>query len=303
MTATTARANAFLRVPHRIVQDPRFELIYDDDAALATWLRMTLQADASWPVPAVLPQIAPSIIEALTGAGLIELAPHGTFRVPDQDAERSKIVEAAAGAGLSSVKRAVRDDHGHFAPRTNTTPTAVGEPCPTAVGEPVQRPSNGPSNGHPTTKTETETKVPVPVAGAAPSKGWGDGTWGPEWQPLRVAFEARGFRKPPTPRQREMLWPIVSARPRDAGRWAEEAPAELRSGTPGAANELIGYVLTQWDAFRAARRDGPKTAPPAPSVVARIISDRAKAAPPDSPGAAALRVAMTTTFGTSQSPA
>ncbi len=78
---------------------------------------------------------------------------------------------------------------------------------------------------------ESRWHVPVDHAGFG---------WGPSWQPLSEAWYGRGFRKPPTEKQRELLWPIVDARPNDAAKW-------LRSAPPGSAPfEAVKYVIGKW---------------------------------------------------------
>lgn len=99
--------------------------------------------------------------------------------------------------------------------------------------------------------------LPVPSLPSVPTKGtdtrasaW-DG-YGPEWDAFKVATEGRGFRKPPTPKQRAILWPIVEARPADAARWASETPGDVKFSV------VVGHILKAWDAFRAST---PETRP------------------------------------------
>ena len=40
-------------------------------------------------------------------------------------------------------------------------------------------------------------------------------------------MEERGLRLPPTDAQREILWPIVDARPNDVANWIREVPLTL----------------------------------------------------------------------------
>ena len=104
MSRITARENAYVRVPHGLTQDPRFEGVFGDDHRLAWWLRMLLQADTCWPALAPLPRVPRKIADALANAGLIELLPLGTFRVPGMDADRSKRVAAGRTGGLASAQ-------------------------------------------------------------------------------------------------------------------------------------------------------------------------------------------------------
>jgi hypothetical protein len=48
----TGDKDPYVRVYSRIIDDPKFETVYDDDARLACWLRLLILADATWPTPA-----------------------------------------------------------------------------------------------------------------------------------------------------------------------------------------------------------------------------------------------------------
>jgi hypothetical protein len=89
--ATPAR---YVRVYHTILDDERFREVYDDDHALALWLRLLLLADAIWPMPAHLPHgHRRAALARLVKAGLIELVDGGRYRVHGLDAERARRIE------------------------------------------------------------------------------------------------------------------------------------------------------------------------------------------------------------------
>lgn len=93
----------YVRVYYRVRTDERFTKVYDDDRALATWLRMLLDADAVWPAPASLPRRArASCVKLLVDAGLVELLPGDHFRIHGLDRERERRAGAAKAAGLAS---------------------------------------------------------------------------------------------------------------------------------------------------------------------------------------------------------
>lgn len=69
------------------------------------------------------------------------------------------------------------------------------------------------------------------------------------WLPFKRAWLARGLRRPPSPKQRDLLWSIADARPNDLGRWVREAPKN------GPSTAIITYVLTQWHALAVAALD------------------------------------------------
>jgi hypothetical protein len=85
----------YVRVYQSIVEDPKFVGIVDDDHHLATWLRMLMAADASWPLASPLPAKARrASIKALTEAGIIDVT-GPRFRIHGLDAERGRRSEKA----------------------------------------------------------------------------------------------------------------------------------------------------------------------------------------------------------------
>jgi hypothetical protein len=92
----------YVRVYYSIIDDWRFAHVYSDDAALAAWLRMLLDADALWPASASLPKrLSARVLRILTDSGLIEVT--GTrFRVHGLDTERKRRSEVGRAGGLAS---------------------------------------------------------------------------------------------------------------------------------------------------------------------------------------------------------
>lgn len=79
-----------------ILTDPKFEGIYEDDRAYATWGRMLFAAEGAWPAPADIPRSAhPKTVALLASRGLIDLLPGHRFRMHGLDAERSRRRNAA----------------------------------------------------------------------------------------------------------------------------------------------------------------------------------------------------------------
>jgi hypothetical protein len=91
----------YARVYHEIVDDPRFERIYGNDAALGTWLRMLLVADAVYPQSAPMPR-RNSSVTLLLRVGLIEERPNNRYAVHGLQAERER---RAASSRIGAVKR------------------------------------------------------------------------------------------------------------------------------------------------------------------------------------------------------
>lgn len=90
----------------------------------------------------------------------------------------------------------------------------------------------------------TNSSLPVNNNGVETGDAW-EG-WDPKWTAVREALEGRGFRLPPTIRQREMLWPIVDARPNDVAAWVTSAPAGTK------ASDVFAFVLRKWQTVAAA---------------------------------------------------
>ena len=97
--------------------------------------------------------------------------------------------------------------------------------------------------------------------------------FGPEWEPFRAAWSRRGFRKPPTPKQREAIWPAVDARPTGIVKWIDDAPGRK-------SNEVLGYIFAQWKAFKADAASSAEAAD-------RAAADRHRREPRETAGASA----------------
>lgn len=92
----TAAKDPYVRVFYRIIDDPKFATVYDDDTRLATWLRLLLTADATYPAPAPLPHgINRKALEELVRVGLVDIGTGHRYRMHGMTAVR----EAAAEQG------------------------------------------------------------------------------------------------------------------------------------------------------------------------------------------------------------
>lgn len=95
----SAAKDPYVKVYYRIADDDRFETIYNNDAHLATWLRLLILADGTWPASAPLPQwCKKASLNALVGAGLVELGTGYRYRIHGMDAERSRTAQHASRA-------------------------------------------------------------------------------------------------------------------------------------------------------------------------------------------------------------
>ena len=92
----TAQDDPYVRVYYRIIDDPKFADVYDDDRALALWLRLLLHADAMYPAPAMLPPaFNKKALDKLVRAGLVDVGTGYRFRIHGLQVERDRRAEAA----------------------------------------------------------------------------------------------------------------------------------------------------------------------------------------------------------------
>jgi 5-methylcytosine-specific restriction endonuclease McrA len=95
----TAPRRPYSRVYWSIVDDPDFDGIYGDNSALATWLRLLIVADGTWPATAPLPRsVREAPLRKLVNKGLIALLPGDRYRVKGLDAERERRSSSASAS-------------------------------------------------------------------------------------------------------------------------------------------------------------------------------------------------------------
>lgn len=87
----TAQQDPYVRVYYRVIDDPKFSGVFDDDARLACWLRLLLVADGTWPAPAPIPaNVRRGPFQHLVDVGLIDLVAGGRYRIHGMDSERGE---------------------------------------------------------------------------------------------------------------------------------------------------------------------------------------------------------------------
>ena len=117
----------YSRIYWTIADDEMFAGIYDDDAALATWLRLLLLADATYPATAPLPRSAKERpLAKLVASGLVKVT-GDRYRIRGLESERERRSEsgrnvaaarwrnagASADAMLDETRRAKKSSGGH----------------------------------------------------------------------------------------------------------------------------------------------------------------------------------------------
>ena len=95
----TAQSDPYVRVYYRIIDDPKFLDVYDNDAALAAWLRLLLAADAMYPAPATIPRgVKAAALDRLVKAELVDLLPGDRYRLHGLRSEREQRTDQARKA-------------------------------------------------------------------------------------------------------------------------------------------------------------------------------------------------------------
>lgn len=86
----------YSRVYWSVLDDPKFDSVYGNDAAFALWVRLLINADALWPSPAPLPRsIKAKSLTVLVDAGLVDLLARDRYRIHGLDSERGRRRDAA----------------------------------------------------------------------------------------------------------------------------------------------------------------------------------------------------------------
>lgn len=95
----------YSRVYWSVIDDPKFDSVYDDDRKLATWLRLLIIADQSHPASANIPAgTHRASVAALAKCGLIDLGTSSRYRVHGLDAERDRRRQAASSRGPNGTR-------------------------------------------------------------------------------------------------------------------------------------------------------------------------------------------------------
>lgn len=113
----------YVRVYYSICDDEKFATVYPDDRLLATWLRLLMLADSTYPASAPLPRsAAPKAIARLAELRIIDLR-GDHFRVHGLDAERERRAEAGR---VGASGRWSKTDATAMRPHSDRNATASG---------------------------------------------------------------------------------------------------------------------------------------------------------------------------------
>lgn len=143
------RDNPYSRVYHSVVDDPKFAEVFTDDRRLATWLRLLLLADSTYPQPTPLPRSASlAAVRHLVEVGLLSMVGKDHYRVCGMARERdgrSARASAASNARWNAERiasgnaEAMLDETRRDKTRRESPPTprrgADSKRGPTRLGE------------------------------------------------------------------------------------------------------------------------------------------------------------------------
>lgn len=138
----TAQDHPYVRVYSSIIDDPRFERVYPDDRALATWLRLLIEADAMYPAPAPLPRRA-GALRLLVEVGIVELVGSDHYRIHGLVSERSG--RYAGGRGRSRFPSDHQSESESISIPTRNGPYSDSEYQPEPSRVPRARPARAPA--------------------------------------------------------------------------------------------------------------------------------------------------------------
>jgi hypothetical protein len=115
MTFRDWAAADYTRIYHTVLDDPKFEGVYDDDRAWAWYVRLLIAADSTYPAPAPLPRRLPDdVLEVLVDREIIVVVRGDMYRVKALQAEREGRATGRAIGGKARVAGAQRNEQGRF---------------------------------------------------------------------------------------------------------------------------------------------------------------------------------------------
>ena len=143
----------YTRVYHKLADE--YPAIYDDAAALGTYIQLLIQADQAWPTAAFVPAfVDPDVLAVLTGCGLVEMDGK-RYRMKGLEKERRQRRKAARKGATERWSRATADaDADALASVTGTTSAMQTHSERNAIGMPSRaKPSQDEPNRAKTNRT------------------------------------------------------------------------------------------------------------------------------------------------------
>lgn len=98
----------YVRLYYSVIDDPKFEAIYGDDAAWAAYTRLLMLADSMWPASPPIPKSCrQGAFRKLVNERIVDVLPGDKFRIHGLDAERALRKESAVRS--ASAKRSLTE--------------------------------------------------------------------------------------------------------------------------------------------------------------------------------------------------
>lgn len=148
----------YSRVYWEAIDDTKFATVWDDDHALAAWLRLLVAADMAWPAsPTLYHGIRRASLKVLCDAGLVDMQTGGRYRIHGLDKERDRrSTEARAAANIRHHGNAegMRPHPETDAPALRAQPNGNAEGMPSQEEQSQEEPRRG--------KTRREEVPPYP---------------------------------------------------------------------------------------------------------------------------------------------
>jgi hypothetical protein len=229
---------SFVRVYHEdLIKN--YEPIWDDDRALATWLRLLVLADKLWPSPAELPRrLSRASLDKLVKAKLVTLQPNGRFRIRGLDAQRQRQVDAAK---KGAAARWSKDDE---PPADDPDDGAGDDAGGNAERNPPRNPTGNASATHARARPRSghtlvgDSSASAHEAGTLRARGAGDGPW-----PV-ISLVERLSGRPFAFKAGSSAFETLAADVRDCGRErVERAIRDVKSEANGAPIDVAQLVF------------------------------------------------------------
>lgn len=107
----------YSRIYHTVVDDPKFEHVFDDDRRFAAYVRLLMAAESAYPSPAPLPRwLADDVLEHLTETRILEVVRRTSYRIVGLQAEREGRATGRQVGGKARIVNAERDALGRLLP-------------------------------------------------------------------------------------------------------------------------------------------------------------------------------------------
>ncbi len=126
----------YSRIYWTVVDDPKFENVFDDDRRWAAYTRLLMAAEATYPSPAPLPRwLADDVLAYLAEVRIIVVIRGSSYRIVGLKTEREGRLNGNAIGGKKRAEQAERNEQGRFVAAPSLAPAdgPAGSPANPAV--------------------------------------------------------------------------------------------------------------------------------------------------------------------------